>query len=78
MPAMRDEHVARKLQPHDSSCAGEDRCSCDWPERVYNTLLILKTIRSSERQACEAISRVCGSARAADKIRDRAKDDDDR
>jgi hypothetical protein len=81
MAQMRDEHVARKLQKHDSACIaqtpeGWGKCDCDWPERVHNTLLILKTIRVSERRECERIAREAGSARAADMIRDRDQNDD--
>ena len=56
----------------------DGKCNCDWLERVQNTFLVLRAIRLAERKDCEAIARVSGSARAADLIRDREKDDDKR
>jgi hypothetical protein len=80
---MRDFELAKKLQPyHTEGCHGDEtgECAsdCDWLERVHNTFLVLMGIRVTERAACEAICRECGSARASDRIQDRAKDDDKR
>jgi hypothetical protein len=74
---MTDWEVAKRIHKHGPDCWFE-RCVCDYPERVHNTFLVLRTVRLSERKACEDIARECGGARAADRIRDRVLNDDKR
>ena len=82
---LTDLEVAQKLQQHTEACVDGawspgaldgPNCRCDWEERVFNTFLVLRMIRHSERRACEKITRFSGGARAADKIRDRDNEDE--
>lgn len=80
MGMLKDQDVAERLQLHQWGCEIDftGKCTCDWADRVYNTFVLLRTIRATERKACEEIAREVGSARAADRIRDREKDDAER
>lgn len=84
---MTDYEIAKRIHAHRPSAPRacdvivhpvDGVCTCDYDERVRNTFLILRAIRYAERKACERISREHGGARAADMIRDRDKDDDQR